>query len=45
MTEIANQVDEDGLHEKEFNMKGFKIGMLFGIWLCCLAGVLPKVVP
>lgn len=31
--------------EDEFNIKGFKIGMLFVIWVCCLAGVLPKVIP
>ena len=31
--------------EKPFNIKGFKIGMLFAIWVCCMAGVLPKVVP
>lgn len=26
-------------------MKGFKIVMLFAIWLCSLSGVLPKVIP
>jgi len=41
--------DDDHIGELEtkgkFNIKGFKIGMLFAIWLCCLAGVLPKCIP
>jgi|688.fasta_scaffold328197_1 zinc transporter ZupT len=36
----------DDLDEhKKFNIKGFKVGMLFAIWLCCMAGILPKLVP
>lgn len=37
--------EDEGLHAGEFNIKKFKIGMLFAIWLCCLAGVLPKLIP
>ena len=31
--------------KKKFNVKGFKIGMLFAIWVCCMAGILPKLIP
>ena len=41
----AHAGHDDHLEEGGFNMKGFKIGMLFAIWLCAAAGVLPKVVP
>lgn len=40
------EVHLDDLDEnKKFNIKGFKIGMLFAIWLCCMAGILPKLIP
>ena len=40
------EVHLDDLDEnKKFNIKGFKIGMLFAIWLCCMAGIMPKLIP
>jgi zinc transporter ZupT len=37
---------QDELHpEKKFNIKAFKIVMLFVIFLCSLSGVLPKLIP
>lgn len=45
-TTIAAAVAVDNLDEKKkFNVKGFKIGMLFAIWVCCMAGILPKLIP
>jgi zinc transporter ZupT len=42
-----HDLHDDDLHDddKKFNVRGFKIGMLFAIWLCCLSGILPKLIP
>ena len=47
MTEVHHDhgESEEALNEGEFNIRGFKIGMLFAIWLCSLSGILPKLVP
>ena len=33
------------VHHKPMNLKDFKIGMLFLIWVCCILGIVPKLIP